>query len=370
MQYYKKIRIFFVLLETVLIAAVPAYAARIKDIAEIKGVRENQLIGYGLVVGLDQTGDGDKTVFTKLALAGMMRNMGLDVSPDEFKVKNTAAVIVTADLPPFAKAGAHIDVLVSSLGDAKNLQGGTLILTPLKGLDGNVYAIAQGPVSTGGFSAGGEAAQVQKNFPTVGRVPGGAMIEREIPYDFSQKKELTLALDHPDFTTAVRAVERINAVLSEPAAAATDPGTIHIRLPKSYEGNIVRFAMEIENIQITPDAAARIVINERTGTIVMGENVRISKVAVAHGNLNIQVSEGALFSQPPPLSEGGTGMAVPDTAISYIEGDNRLILMQPGTTIGELVKALNALGVTPRDLIAILQAIKAAGALHAKLEII
>lgn len=347
-----------------------ARAVRIKDIADIKGVRQNQLVGYGLIVGLEGTGDGKKSVFTNRAISSMLEKMGMPVSPDEIKTKNIASVMVTAVLPPFARAGSRIDVIVSSIGDAKNLQGGTLVLTPLKGVDDRVYAVAQGSISTGGFAAAGNAAVVQKNFLTVGRIPGGALIEREIPFDFSQKDSLTLMLRHPDFTTSSRVAEAINTRLPGASARANDPGTVHVKVSDGYSGDIVRFATIIEGLEVHPDVAAKVVINERTGTVVMGQDVRISTVAVAHGNLSIQISEGAQVSQPGPFSKRGETVAVPETEVAVQEGDNKLMLVNAGATIGEVVRALNALGVTPRDLIAILQAIKAAGALQAQLEII
>jgi flagellar P-ring protein precursor FlgI len=347
-----------------------ARAVRIKDIADIKGVRQNQLVGYGLIVGLEGTGDGKKSVFTNRAISSMLEKMGMPVSPDEIKTKNIASVMVTAVLPPFARAGSRIDVIVSSIGDAKNLQGGTLVLTPLRGVDDRVYAVAQGSISTGGFAVAGNAAAVQKNFLTVGRIPGGAVIEREIPFDFSQKESLTLMLRHPDFTTCQRVAEAINSRLPGASARAKDPGTIHVKVSDGYSGDIVRFATIIEGLEVRPDVAAKVVINERTGTVVMGQDVRISTVAVAHGNLSIQISEVARVSQPRAFSRGGRTAVVPETDIAIEEGNNQLMLMNKGATIGEVVRALNALGVTPRDLIAILQAIKAAGALQAQLEII
>jgi flagellar P-ring protein precursor FlgI len=259
---------------------------------------------------------------------------------------------------------------VSSIGDAKNLQGGTLVLTPLKGVDGRVYAMAQGSISTGGFAAGGNAASVQKNFLTVGRIPAGAVIEREVAYDFSRKGSLTLMLRNPDFTTATRVAEAVNSRFPGAAAHASDPGTVHVNPAGDYAGDIVRFATIVESLEVHPDVAAKVVINERTGTVVMGQDVRISTVAVAHGNLSIQISEGTQISQPAPFSRQGRTAVAPETDLAVEEGSNQLMLMDAGATIGEVVRALNALGVTPRDLIAILQAIKAAGALQARLEII
>jgi flagellar P-ring protein precursor FlgI len=346
-----------------------AHAVRIKDVADIKGVRENQLVGYGLVVGLDGTGDGKKAIFTVHSMASMLEKMGITIDPKDIKVDNVAAVMITADLPAFASVGSRIDVLVSSIGDAENLQGGTLLFTPLRAADGNIYAIAQGPISTGGFSAGGAGGKVQKNFPTVGRVVGGALIEREISSNFGQKKILNLTLHSPDFTTASRVAKAINAALDNQLALTPDPGTIRVKVPEEYLGNTVSLITLIEGLTVTPDAVAKVVINERTGTVVMGSNVRISTIAIAHGNLSIQIKESADVSQPLPFSEGET-VVVPETELSVEEGNNRLFLLERGVSIGEVVRALNALGVSPRDLISIFQAIKAAGALQAKLEII
>ncbi|UCF86180.1 MAG: flagellar basal body P-ring protein FlgI [Desulfobacteraceae bacterium] len=347
----------------------PAHAVRIKDVADIKGVRENQLVGYGLVVGLDGTGDGKKAIFTVQSMASMLEKMGITIDPKDIKVDNVAAVMLTAVLPAFARAGSRIDVLVSSIGDAENLQGGTLLFTPLRAADGKVYAIAQGPISTGGFSAGGAGGKIQKNFPTVGRVVGGALIEREVLSNFGQKEILTLTLHSPDFTTASRVAKAINVALDNQLAQTPDPGTIRVKVPEKYRGNTVALVTLIEGLTVTLDAVAKVVINERTGTVVMGSDVRISTIAIAHGNLSIQIKESAHVSQPLPFSEGET-VVVPETELSVEEGNNRLFLLEPGVSIGEVVRALNALGVSPRDLIAIFQAIKAAGALQAKLEII
>jgi len=345
------------------------YAVRIKDIADIKGVRKNQLVGYGLVLGLDGTGDGKDSKFTIQSLTSMLEKMGVTVNADDIKVDNVAAVMVTSVLPPFAKSGSRIDVLVSSIGDASNLQGGTLLLTPLRGADGQVYAVAQGPVSTGGFSAGGSGGNVQKNFPTVGRVAGGALIEKEIESDFFNKKKISLVLHDPDFTTASRVAEAVNTVLYDNLAETRDSGTIDIMVPERYLGKIVSLITLVEGLNIQPDFRAKVVINERTGTVVMGSMVRISAVAIAHGNLSIEINDSQDVSQPLPFSQGETVVTV-DTDVAVREGNNRLILVDPGASIGEVVRALNALGVSPRDLIAIFQAINAAGALQAELEII
>ena len=346
-----------------------AGAARLKDIAEINGVRMNQLVGYGLVVGLDGSGDGKKTTFTVQSLASMLEKMGVTVDQKDIKVKNVAAVMVTAKLPPFAKRGNRIDVLVSSIGDANNLQGGTLMLTPLKGIDGKIYAVAQGPVNTGGFGAGGTGSTVVKNFPTVGRVLSGAIIEREVPNDFKDSDRLLFSLHNPDVNTAARVVEVINTQFAEPVARAEDPGTIEITIPDRYMGNTIPLLASLSTLEVQPDNDAKVVINERTGTVVMGEQVRISTIAIAHGNLSIVVKENVDVSQPLPFSDGRTVVS-PNTQVNVQEDNNQLVVVPNGVSIGDVVNALNALGVSPRDLIAIFQAIKAAGALQADLEVI
>jgi flagellar P-ring protein precursor FlgI len=364
-------RLIVVLAAAALVAgwAAELTAARIKDIAAFRGVRANQLVGYGLVVGLNGTGDNQDAIFTLQSMAAMLEKMGVTVNPDDISVKNVAAVMVTAELPPFGRSGSRIDTLVNSIGNAKNLQGGTLLITPLKGADGQVYAVAQGPVSTGGFAAGGASGdKVQKNFPTVGRVVQGALVEREIPFSLNQKDVLTLALHRPDFTTATRMAQAINAGLMDSVADTLDSGTVRIVVPPKYIGNTVQLIAAVENLGVTPDTVSRVVINERTGTVVMGENVRISTVAIAHGNLSVQIRETQNVSQPLPFSEGQTKVT-PESQVLVQEGRQPLFLVQTGVSIGEVVKALNALGVSPRDLIAIFQALKTAGALQAELEI-
>jgi flagellar P-ring protein FlgI len=344
-------------------------STRIKDIANIQGVRANQLVGYGLVVGLDGTGDGNKAIFTIQSMVSMLEAMGITVEQRDIRVKNVAAVMVTADLPPFARAGARIDALVSSIGDAQNLQGGTLLLTPLKAANGQVFAVAQGPVNTGGFAAGGAGASIRKNFPTVGRLIGGALVERDIHAGFNQRTSLTLSLQRPDFTTVTRVADAINSLFFDPIASASDAGTVELQVPAAYIGNLVELVAMIEALEVQPDTSAKVVINERTGTVVIGENVRIATIAIAHGNLSIIVKENLNVSQPLPFSEGQT-VVMPDTDVSIGEGESQLIVLPQGVNIGEVVSALNALGVSPRDLIAIFQAIKAAGALQAELEVI
>jgi flagellar P-ring protein FlgI len=368
------------------------FAARIKDMASIKGVRKNQLVGYGLVVGLNGTGDKSGTGFTFQSLSNMIERLGIHVDKSSISVKNVAAVMVTADIPPFAKIGNKVDVLVSSIGDAKSLQGGTLLLTPLRGVDRNVYALAQGPVVVGGFSAEGSAGGgVTKNHPTVGRISGGAMVEREITVSVQGKEELFIALDSADFTTAVRVCDAINTRFGEVMATTVDSGTLRMQVPENYRQRVVEMVAMLENLEVIPDTAAKVVVNGRTGTVVVGENVRISTVAVAHGNISVVIKENTWVSQPAPFAPGspegsGTGqyqpedgavvapggqtVVVPDSDVTVEEEKNRLILLPSGTTIGELVRALNAIGATPRDLISIFQTLKAAGALHAQLELL
>ena len=362
----------FTALITLIALFFPAWsgAVRIKDIVDINGVRENQLVGYGLVVGLDGTGDGKKSLFTVQSMASMLEKMGITINPGEIAVSNVAAVMVTAKLPPFARTGNRIDALVSSIGDAKNLQGGTLLMTPLKAANGQVFAVAQGPVNTGGFSTVGAGGSVQKNFPTVGRVIEGALVEREIDLGLNSRRNLTLSIREPDFTTATRVTDAINALFYDRIADAEDAGTIQIKVPMAYLGNIVELVSMIEKLEVRPDLNARVVINERTGTVVMGENVRISTVAIAHGNLSIVIKESPQVSQPAPFAQGGQTVVTPNTDIAVQEDTNQLVLLPAGASIGDVVGALNALGVSPRDLIAIFQAIKAAGALQAELEVI
>lgn len=347
-----------------------AAAIRLKDIANFKGVRPNQLIGNGLVVGLNGTGDGNNVDFNTQELANMLSHLGINAARDKLKVKNIAAVAVTALLPPFARVGSKIDVVVSSMGDAKSLQGGTLLLTPLKGVDSQVYALAQGPVVVGGFAASGQAGGgVTKNHPTAGRIACGATVEKEIPLDLLDKDNFTLSLHEADFTTSQRAVAAINKALRGNYALSQDGGTITVKMPPLYKGRVVPLLASLENLEIIPDSVAKVIMDERNGTVVMGSNVRISTVAIAHGNLMVRIKEKPRISQPLPFSEGQTAV-VPDSTVTVREGENRLMVLPEGVSIGQVVQALNAIGVTPRDLIAILQAIKAAGALQAELEII
>ena len=291
-------------------------AARIKELADINGVRDNQLVGYGLVVGLDGSGDGKKALFTVQSMVSMLEKMGITINPGEIAVSNVAAVMVTAKLPPFSKSGSRIDALVSSIGDAKNLQGGTLLMTPLKAANGEIFAVAQGPVNTGGFQASGASGGVQKNFPTVGRVISGALVEREIDLDLNSRRNLTLSIREPDFTTATRMTDAINALFYDRIASAEDAGTVQVKVPMAYLGNIVGLVAMIEKLEVKPDIAAKVIINERTGTVVMGENVRIATIAIAHGNLSIVIKESPQVSQPLPFSEGGQTVVTPRTSVA------------------------------------------------------
>ena len=345
-------------------------AARIKDIAKLKGVRNNQLIGYGLVTGLSGSGDDlQKVLFTRQALYNMLVRQGITVNPDEFskiKVKNVAAVMVNATLPPFAKPGSAIDVQVSSIGDAKSLAGGNLLMTPLKGPDGKVYAVAQGPLTIGAFSFGGKAAKAQKNHPTVGRITGGALIERKPPGTFADDGTLSYSLQSSDFTTAANMSNKINAKYGADTAFPIDSATVKVIIPEDFLNNKVKFVASIESMRIDTDSNARVVVNERTGTIVMGQDVRLSTVAVSHGNLSLIIKESADVTQPNPLAFGQT-MVTPETQVDIIEDDGQLMVVEEGVSIGAVADALNAIGATPRDLIAIFQAIKVAGAMHGEL---
>ncbi|MCD4689196.1 MAG: flagellar basal body P-ring protein FlgI [Desulfuromonadaceae bacterium] len=344
-------------------------AARIKDIAQLEGVRSNQLVGYGLVIGLNGTGDSNGTQFTIQSLVNMMERLGVTVNRDEVKVDNVAAVIVTAKLPPFAKTGTTIDVLVSSIGDASSLAGGSLLMTPLKAPDGNTYAVAQGPLIVGSLAFGGKAAKVQKNHPTVGRLPGGAFVEREIPFALNPDNQLSYQLAEPDFTTVSRIATVINNHFQSPLASPVDSASLNVSIPQAYRDRLVEFVATLERLPVQPDSTAKIVVNEKTGTIVMGEGVRIATVAVSHGNLNLVISESAQVSQPGPFSMGET-FATPETDITASEDAGNLVVLQMGVSIGDVAQALNAIGATPRDLIAIFQAIKASGALHAELVVL
>ncbi|MDI3279765.1 MAG: flagellar basal body P-ring protein FlgI [Bacillota bacterium] len=341
-------------------------AVRIKDIARILGDRPNQLTGLGLVTGLEGTGDSSTSLANVQMVANMLRNFGVTVPPERLRVRNVAAVTVTAELPPFARNGDRIDVLVSSLGDAKSLQGGVLLLTPLRGADGRVYAVAQGPVSIGGFNVRRGGAAVEKNHPTVGIVPGGATVEVEVPAELATQDRVTLVLREPDFTTAARVAEVINRTFTPQTARAVDKSTVEVVLPAAYREEPVSFIAALEELPVRPDGVARIVVNERTGTIVVGHQVRLSTVAVAQGNLSVRIVSRPEVSQPPPFS-GGETVVTPGAEITAEEGQGHMVVLPSPVAVQDLVDALNGVGATPRDIIAILQAIKAAGALHGEL---
>ncbi len=343
--------------------------SRIKDLANIEGIRQNQLLGYGLVVGLNGTGDTlNNTPFTKQSLQAMLERLGVNIRGQQIRTGNVAAVMVTANLPPFGTQGTRIDVTASAMGDAKSLEGGTLLVTPLLGADGNVYAVAQGSLAIGGFTAEGQGAKITRGVPTVGRLPNGAIIEREIDFALNSLGQLRLALRNADFTTAKRIAIAINDYMGAPVAEPLDPSTVQLTLPKKYPENVVEVLTEIEQLQVEPDIAAKIVIDERSGVIVIGRDVRVSTVAVAEGNLTVSISESPQVSQPAPLSRGRT-VTVPRTRVGVQEDGKKFALVQEGVSLQEIVDGLNALGIGPRDLIVILQAIKAAGAIQADIEV-
>lgn len=358
----------------ILLAAgsIPATAAtRLKELVALGGVRDNQLIGYGLVVGLAGTGDRQQTVFSAQSLSNMLERMGLTVNPTLITVKNTAAVMVTATLPPFAQPGTHIDVTAAAMGDAPNLQGGILLLTALRGGDGQIYAVAQGPVVTGGFSAGRTANSQTVNHPTVGRVPGGAIVERPAP-SVAPTGKVQLQLRDADFSTSARIAEAVNHKFPSPGAPlakAENSALVTVTIPPQYADHSIEFISELEKLPVDADRPARVVINERTGTIVMGGDVHISPVAIMHGNLTLQIQTSFAVSQPGPLSQGKTEV-VPQVTVGAKEEKARNVVLKEGATIEELVRALAAIGSTPRDIIAILQNLRAAGALEAELEVI
>jgi len=347
-----------------------AAASRIKDIANIEGVRENQLIGYGLVVGLQGTGDSlNNAPFTRQSLQAMLERLGVNVRGINLRTKNVAAVMVTANLPPFSAQGSRIDVSVSALGDANSLQGGTLLVTPLLGADGEVYSIAQGPVAINGFSVEGDAAKITRGVPTSGRIANGAVVEREIDFRLASMSTVRLSLRNPDFTTARRIALAVNDLIGQPVAVPADLATVRITLPKHFDGNIVDLLTDIEQLLVEPDLPAKVVVDEQSGIIVMGQDVRVSTVAVAQGNLTVMISESPEVSQPLPRSLGVTTI-VPRTQVEVDEDPGKKVaVVQSGVTLQEVVDGLNALGIGPRDLIAILQAIKAAGALQAEIEV-
>lgn len=354
-------------------------AARIKDIASIEGVRENQLVGYGLIVGLDRTGDsvvGGQ--FTAQAIISMLNTMGLklNIDPIQLLTKNTASVMVTAKLPPFARPGMKLDVQVSSMANAKSLRGGTLLLTPLKAANQQVYAVAQGPLSTSGFEAGAAGTTVKKNQQSGGIIPGGAIVERAVDVDMQAWEKFSLTMHQADFITALRVSEAINAHLGDGIASPVNSGQIHVGIPERFQGKIVQMIAAVEGLDVNVDVLAKVVVNERTGTIVMGEHVRLARMAISHGDLTIKVGTQFNVSQPETgfIGRGAQGagrtVVTPDVQTDVQEEDGRVIQVDSSVTLGDLVKALNSLGVTPLDLVAVLTAAKAAGALQADLELI
>jgi len=344
---------------------------RIKDIVDFEGVRDNMLIGYGLVVGLNGTGDSlNNSPFTEQSIIGMLDRLGVNVRDSGLKTKNIAAVMVTGTLAPFTNQGTRMDVSIASLGDSKSLQGGTLLVTPLLAADGQVYAVAQGPVSIAGFTAKGDAGSVTQNIPTSGRIASGAIVEKEIPFSLEGMTMTHLSLRNPDFTTARRIAAAVNDYLQYPSAHATSPGSVEMQVPPGYKAGLVNLITDVEQLKIQPDQIARVVIDERSGVIVMGSDVRISTVALAQGNLTIRITETPQVSQPTALSQGGTTQVVPRTDIQVDNGgDRKVAVLTSGVSLHELVESLNALGVGPRDIITILQSIKAAGALQAEIQV-
>ncbi len=352
-------------------APAPTFAqSRIKDLVYVEGVRDNQLVGYGIVVGLQGTGDGLRnSPFTKQTIEAMLERMGVNVRDQALQTKNVAAVMVTASLPPFSTQGSRLDVTVSAMGDAKSLSGGTLIVTPLMGADGQVYAVAQGQITIGGFEASGKTgSSIGRGVTTNGRIPSGALVERELQFDIAKMTEIRLALRNPDFTTARRIAGAINENVGVMVASVDNPSTIVLAKPIGYPGDMVSLITRVEKLNVQPDAIAKIVVDESSGIVVMGENVRVSTVAVAQGNLTISVQEDPFVSQPNPFSKGET-VAGTKSSVKVEEDDGDLIVVKGGVALKDLVAGLNSLGVNPRDLIQILQALKAAGALQAEIEV-
>jgi flagellar P-ring protein precursor FlgI len=353
------------------IAVQAVASSRIKDIADFEGIRENQLIGYGLVVGLNGTGDSlNNTPFTQQSLQAMLERLGVNTRNIPLNTNTVAAVMVTANLPPFSTQGTRIDVSVSALGDAASLQGGTLLVTPLVGADGEVYAIAQGSVAIGGFSAQGDAASIVRGVPTAGRIANGGLVERELDFKLASLTKVRLALRNPDLTTARRVAMSINELIGMPTAEPVDPATVQLDLPRQYDGNIVDLLTDIEQLIVEPDLAARVIIDENSGIIVMGQDVKVSMVAVAQGNLTVTIAETPEVVQPLPFANGQTAIA-PRTDLNVnTDPDAKLAIVPNTVTLKQLVDGLNALGIGPRDMISILQAIKAAGALQAEIEVL
>jgi flagellar P-ring protein precursor FlgI len=346
--------------------------SRIKDISDFEGVRDNQLVGYGLVVGLDGTGDSLRnSPFTRQSLEGMLERLGINTrDAPNLNTQNVAAVMVTGNLPAFARQGTRIDVTVSALGDAQSLLGGTLLVTPLLGADGAVYAVAQGNLAVGGFKASGAAETVTKGVSTSARIANGAIVEKEVQFDLADMHELHLSLKNPDFTTASRVAQVINGDIGPGTAKPLDPATVLLTVPPTYKKNMFSLITDIEQLPVTPDQPARIIIDEQSGIIVMGSDVRVSTVAIAQGNLTIRVTETPQVSQPQPFSQGGQTTTVPRTSVDVQEDDKKLAVLKTGVKLQDLVDGLNALGIGPRDMIQILQALKAAGALQAEIELL
>ncbi len=345
-------------------------AVRIKDVARIQGVRDNQLVGYGLVVGLNKTGDRRQTIFSTQSLINMLDRMGVTITAKDIRVENIAAVMVTADLSSFSRAGSRIDCTVASIGDSRSLQGGILLQTPLKAANGEVYAVAQGPVAIGGFSAGNGLNGVQVNHPTSGRIPSGAIVEREVVSDLLNRENLDLVLNESDFTTASRLEAGINQKFGAGLAKSLDGRTVRVHIPAEFRPRTIELIAELEAIQIETDLKAKVVLNERTGTVVIGKDVRIAAVAITQGNLSIQIGTNFNVSQPNPFAPQGQTVTTPEQKVVAEEKQSHLVLLKDGSNVEDLVKALNALGVTPKDMVAIFQTIKASGALQAELELI
>lgn len=365
----RRASVLFLMLLLALLSATPSLSAiRLKDLGDIEGVRKNQLIGYGLVVGLNGTGDGNGASFTGRSTANFLQRLGVAIDPAAINVKNVAAVIVTADLPPFSRAGQKLDILVSSLGDAKSLHGGTLLMTPLKAPNGETYAVAQGPISIGGYTTSSKGATVSKNHPTTGRIPAGGLMERDAPSPDFAGGFMDYLLRQPDYTTANRVATVVNAKFGEGVAIAMDAGTVRILVPPMGLGRQVEFFSSVEALTVEPDSSARVIIDEKTGTVVMGKEVRINPVALSHGSLTIKVTPITDVSQPEPFS-GGKTVVSKSADIEAKEKEAKIYLMEPGESLSSLVDALNALGVSPRELVTIFQALKSAGALEADLVI-
>ncbi|PJK28257.1 flagellar basal body P-ring protein FlgI [Minwuia thermotolerans] len=355
------------------LAATPSEASsvRLKDIVEFEGIRDNPLVGYGLVVGLQGTGDTlNNSPFTQQSLEAMLERLGVNTRDQNINTENVAAVMVTADLPAFGRQGSRIDVVVNSMGDAESLLGGTLLVTPLIGADGEVYAVAQGPIIVGGFSATGNAQTVTKNIPTVGRISNGGIVERETGFELVHMNQMRLSLRNPDLTTAMRVEEAINGQLGKRISKAVDPTTVVLAIPEDRRLDMVGLLAEIEQVRVETDQIARIVIDEKAGVIVMGRDVRVDEIAIAQGNLTVTVTETPQVSQPNAFAAQGNTETVDRTAIQIDEGEDRkLTVLEQGVSLQQLVDGLNALGVGPRDMISILQTIKAAGALQAEIEV-